>query len=74
MMWDNARVASEPFQDFEMFVRGVVVDDDVNDLFCTLAGDDVQEPNELWMPLALHTLTDDRAFETSRAANKTVVP
>jgi hypothetical protein len=30
---DEAPMAAEPFQDLEMFVRGVVVDDDVDDLF-----------------------------------------
>jgi len=35
---DKARVASEPFQDFGMPVRGVVVDDDLDGLFgATLA-------------------------------------
>src|SRR6266567_3838749 len=56
---DKAGVASEPFQDFGMLVRGVVVDDDVDGLLWGHSGvDDVQETNELLMAMALHTPTD----------------
>ena len=36
-MEDKARMACEPFQDLGMLVGGVVVDDDVNGFFRTLA-------------------------------------
>ena len=61
---DKARVASEPFQDFGMLVRGVVVDDDVDGQLRRHSGvDEVQEADELLMAMTLHALADDFAFE-----------
>jgi hypothetical protein len=72
---DKARVASEPFQDLGMLVRGVVVDDDVDDQLRRHSGvDEVQEADELLMAMTLHALADDLAFDTSKAAKKVVVP
>jgi hypothetical protein len=47
-----------------VFVRGVVVDDDVDGLVARHSGvDDIEEADELLMAMALHALADDLAFE-----------
>ena len=59
-----AGVTRQPFPHFGMFVRGVVVEDHVDDLAgWHLRLDGVEKANELLMPMALHTATDHRAVE-----------
>jgi hypothetical protein len=49
----KARVASEPFQNFGMLVRGVVVDDDVDGLFlATLASMTFRKRMNSWLNAA----------------------
>ena len=58
----NRRAFFGPLHDVRMFVGGIIVDDDVDCLFpgysCV---DDVQEPDELLMAMALHALADNLA-------------
>ena len=59
-----ARVPVEPLPNFRMLVRGVIVEDGVNDFAgWNLGLDGVEEPDELLMPVALHVATDYRAVE-----------
>src|SRR5512132_1869839 len=61
---DEARVALQPRLDLRVFVRGVVVEDDVHDLADRHGGlDAVQKPDELLMAVALHAAADDLALE-----------
>jgi hypothetical protein len=63
-MEDEAGMTSEPFQDLGMFVRGVVVDDDVDGLLAGHSGvDDIEETDELLMAMTVHALADHTAFE-----------
>src|SRR5512132_2297483 len=61
---DEARVALQPRLDLRVFVRGVVVEDDVHDLADRHGGlGAVQKPDELLMAVALHAAADDLALE-----------
>jgi hypothetical protein len=61
---DEARMAPEPGTDLGMLVRGIVVQDDVDDLANRHLGlDGVEEADELLMPVPLHTAADDLALE-----------
>lgn len=54
---DEPRVAAEPRPDLRMFVGGVIVEDDMDDLADRHGGlDSVQEPDELLVPVAPHDL------------------
>src|SRR5512132_1451059 len=54
----------QPRLDLRVFVRGVVVEDDVHDLAARHGGlDAVQKPDELLMAVALHAAADDLALE-----------
>ena len=59
-----ARMTSEPLANLFMFVRAVVVEDDVDHLARrNVALDDVQEAKEFLMPMAFHVAADDRTVE-----------
>jgi hypothetical protein len=52
----------QPFEDRRVLVRGVVVEDNVNDFSGRyLRFDLVKEANEFLMAMPLHALPDDRA-------------
>ena len=59
-----ARMSLQPFADFGMFVSGIVVDDGMDRLaFGDLSVDEIEEANELLVPMALHVAADDGAVE-----------
>ena len=59
-----AGMARQPLPDLGMLVRGIVVEDHVNDFASRHFGfDGVEKADELLMPMALHTAADDRAIE-----------
>src|SRR5208337_4521585 len=61
---DEAGMPCQPFPDLGRFVGGVVVEDDMDQLArwnCRLDG--VEETDELLMPMALHTFSDDLALQ-----------
>src|SRR5512133_2086930 len=61
---DEARVALQPRLGLRVFVRGVVVEDDVHDLADRHGGlDAVQKPDELLIAVARHAAADDLALE-----------
>src|SRR3954468_6067304 len=60
----KAGVAGEPGNHLRLFVDGVVVEDDVDDLAGRdLCLDGVEEADELLVPVALHAAADDSAVE-----------
>jgi hypothetical protein len=69
------RTAREPRSDLGMLVGGVVVDDEMDIQLGRHIGFDVtQEGEEFLMTMAGFALSDDRAVEHVRAANRVVVP
>jgi len=59
-----AGLARQPLSDLGMLVRGIVVEDHVNDFASRHFGlDGIEKTNEFLMPMALHTATDHRAVE-----------
>jgi len=59
-----ARMARKPFLDLVLLMRRVVVEDHVDGLVLRhLALDEVEETDELLMPVPLHVLSNDRAVE-----------
>ena len=59
-----AGMARQPLPDLGMLVRGIVVEDHVNDFASRHLGlDGIEKANEFLMPMALHTATDHRAIE-----------
>ena len=59
-----AWVTSEPGADLGMFVNGVVVENDVDELAGRDNGlDPIEEADEFLMAVARHALVDDRAIE-----------
>ena len=70
-----SRMAGEPGLDLGMLVRGVVVEDRV-DQFAGRhrALDGIEEPDEFLMGVALHAAAEDMPSSTLRAANRVVVP
>jgi hypothetical protein len=63
-MEDKSRMAIEPSANVRMFVGGIVVENDVDDLADrNLRLDGVQKSNEFLMTMALHVAADDRAVE-----------
>jgi hypothetical protein len=60
----EARMPPQPFDDFGMFMGGVVIQDHMDQSADRNLGLDlVEEANELLVPVALHALPDDRAIE-----------
>src|SRR6201998_886521 len=54
----------DPFKNLGVLVSGIVVDDHMHRFLLGHPGiDDVEEADELLMAMALHTLTDDLAFQ-----------
>ena len=63
-MKEKSGMLREPFQDIRVLMGCVIIDDDVNSELSRHSGlDHVEEADELLMPVALHTLADDLAFE-----------
>ena len=63
-MEDPAGMTLEPGHDLGMFVRAIVVEDDMDHLTGRhLAFDGVEKADELLVTVLLHTTTDDRAVE-----------
>src|SRR6266478_5763109 len=63
-MEDKAGVPVEPRANLGVLVCCVVVEDDVDDLAGGNVGlDRIEKPYELLMAMALHTATDDLAFQ-----------
>ena len=59
-----ARMLHQPFPDFGVFVSGIVIDDGMDRLaFGDLGVNEVEEADELLMPMALHIAADDGAVE-----------
>ena len=57
-------MAVEPTANRWMFVRGVIIQNNMDDLACgDLCLDGIQEADELLMPVALHVAADHRAIE-----------
>jgi hypothetical protein len=68
-------MARQPGQHFEMFVRGIVVEDDVDQLASPdLALDGIEETDKFAVAVALHAAADHRPSSTLSAANRVVVP
>src|SRR3974390_3289566 len=64
VMEDKAVVSVEPGANLGVLVRGVVVEDDMDDLAGGDVGfDRIEEANELLMAVALHAAADDTAFQ-----------
>ena len=67
-------MAGEPGADLIPLVRGVVVEDDADDLVRRhLALDAVKEADELLMAMALHVLCDDRTVQHVERGEQRVV-
>jgi hypothetical protein len=63
-MEDEAGVPVEPSPNLGVLVRGVVVEDDMDDLAGGNVGfDRIEKANELLMAMALHAAADDLAFQ-----------
>jgi hypothetical protein len=74
-MEGKALVAIEPGPDLWMLMGGVVVENDVNDLVHRDLGvDQVQEADELLVPVALHIAPDDRPVEHVQGGEQGGVP
>jgi len=60
----EAAMTIKPGSNFGVFMGGVVVEDDMDRFVCRNLGiDDVQEADELLMPVALHVASDDCPIE-----------
>ena len=63
-MEDKAGVPVEPGANLGVLVRGVVVEDDIDDLAGGDVGfDRIEKADELLMAMALHAAADDPAFQ-----------
>ena len=70
-MEDPTGMSLEPGHDLGMFMRAIVVEDDMDHLACRhLTFDGVEEADELLMPVLLHTPADHRAVENVESSEQ----
>ena len=71
----EARMPRQPGDDFRVLMRGIVIEDHMDDLASLNLGFNlVEEADELLMPVPLHALPDDRSIEHVESGKERVVP